>query len=285
MSSDGDDEERKANGSVVAGTLVSVLVEITSAGGYGARRGTATNNGDGDTEPFPSLDDDEAYTLVLPYNNGSSAGGSKEEDESLSGLLRASTVWGALRGLETLAQLVDQVTPTLEQMQQQQQQNKKQQEEEEGSEEGSDDGPVVPPLLVVRRLPIAIADAPRYPWRGLLLDSANHFLPLTALRTFVDAMSSVKVWQSRFIYLWALSMSLDEQGQTKFHLYFFTFFFFRFPSLSHEFSLVTKKKTHTPTITAMVTTIKNIQNKTTTMSSTTHMWHTPMLSLSFPRSI
>lgn len=37
------------------------------------------------------------------------------------------------------------------------------------------------------RLPfVTISDRPRYPWRGLLVDVARHFMPITWLRTLVD---------------------------------------------------------------------------------------------------
>lgn len=67
--------------------------------------------------------------------------------------LDAPEEWGVLRGLATLAQLA---------------------------------GDAVLPHLV-------IDDAPRYPWRGLLLDVARHFIPATALRRTLDAMALCKL--------------------------------------------------------------------------------------------
>lgn len=46
--------------------------------------------------------------------------------------------------------------------------------------------PVVVPSL-------AIVDAPRFAWRGLMIDPARHFLPMPALRAIVDQMASVKL--------------------------------------------------------------------------------------------
>ncbi|MCL4179420.1 MAG: family 20 glycosylhydrolase [Verrucomicrobia bacterium] len=44
------------------------------------------------------------------------------------------------------------------------------------------------------RLPcLEIEDAPRFPWRGLLLDPARHFLPLPDLKKFVDVMALHKL--------------------------------------------------------------------------------------------
>jgi hexosaminidase len=40
---------------------------------------------------------------------------------------------------------------------------------------------------------LTIADAPRFGWRGLMIDPARHFLPMPALRAIVDQMASVKL--------------------------------------------------------------------------------------------
>lgn len=68
--------------------------------------------------------------------------------------LQAATIWGVIYGLETFTQLL---SPDM----------------------------VVPALR--------ISDAPRYPWRGLLVDTANHFLPLSTLKKFIDGMAAVKL--------------------------------------------------------------------------------------------
>ncbi|MEM7077293.1 MAG: beta-N-acetylhexosaminidase [Pseudomonadota bacterium] len=41
--------------------------------------------------------------------------------------------------------------------------------------------------------PVEIVDAPRFAWRGLLLDVARHFLPVHRLREIIDGMSSLKL--------------------------------------------------------------------------------------------
>ena len=91
---------------------------------------------------------DESYELaVAPGNN------------SEPSVLRAATVWGALRGLETFAQLVSYD-------------------------------------LGARTYSVqsaAVADAPRFPFRGVLLDTSRHFLSLTALKEVVEAMSWAKL--------------------------------------------------------------------------------------------
>ncbi|WP_421875291.1 beta-N-acetylhexosaminidase [Marinoscillum sp.] len=86
------------------------------------------------------------------------------EDESYqltvneSGIaLNATTDIGASRGLMTLLQLID----------------------------GDENGYYVPH--------VAIKDAPRFQWRGLMLDVARHYLPLETLYRNIDAMAAVKL--------------------------------------------------------------------------------------------
>jgi hypothetical protein len=149
-------------------TLTLVLVEVKAA---------LPPEPDGG-EANPQLNDDESYTLEVAKD---------ESGGSPSARVVAPTAWGALRGLETLAQLVHQV------------------DLDAGCWAG--DAPLFPwrtaaaasggaggrPLLVIPAAPLAVADAPRYPWRGVLLDTANHFLPVGALEQFVDAMAAVKM--------------------------------------------------------------------------------------------
>ena len=40
---------------------------------------------------------------------------------------------------------------------------------------------------------LTITDAPRFAWRGLMIDPARHFLPMPALRVIVDQMAAVKL--------------------------------------------------------------------------------------------
>jgi len=40
---------------------------------------------------------------------------------------------------------------------------------------------------------LTISDAPRFAWRGLMIDPVRHFLPMPALRRIVDQMASVKL--------------------------------------------------------------------------------------------
>ena len=71
--------------------------------------------------------------------------------------IEAGAEWGVLRAFATLVQLVNQDA----------------------------DGPHLPRL--------AIDDAPRFPWRGLMLDTARHFLPTETLMDTLDAMALFKL--------------------------------------------------------------------------------------------
>lgn len=71
--------------------------------------------------------------------------------------ISANTRFGALRAMETLLQLM-----------------------QNGAENTS--------------LPwVTIEDSPRFPWRGLLLDSARHFIPLPDIKRQIDGMAAAKL--------------------------------------------------------------------------------------------
>lgn len=75
--------------------------------------------------------------------------------------LTAPSIWGALYGLDTFSQLVQREVPN-----------------------GG---------FILRGTPIMISDAPRYPWRGLLLDTSNHFLELSTIFRLIDGLSAAKL--------------------------------------------------------------------------------------------
>lgn len=81
-------------------------------------------------------------------------------------LLTAATVYGALQGLQTLLQLFKfgWLDP--------------------------DDGTAV---YLLQDAPFQIVDAPVYPYRGLLIDTSRHYLPLELILHNLDAMSMTKL--------------------------------------------------------------------------------------------
>ena len=92
---------------------------------------------------YPKQNDNESYEIDIPYRT------------SIDGHIRAKTIWGALRALETLSQLIYI--------------NSKDKE------------------LVVNAT--RIVDWPRFTYRGVMLDSSRHFLPKNVLLANLDAMS------------------------------------------------------------------------------------------------
>jgi hexosaminidase len=52
---------------------------------------------------------------------------------------------------------------------------------------------------------VVIKDTPRFPWRGLMIDSSRHFIPLDVLRRNIDGMEAVKM----NVFHWHLS---ENQG-------------------------------------------------------------------------
>jgi len=129
-------------------------------------------------------------TLVIQTDHASKEIQDVGEDESYildvstaSARLRASTPLGTMHGLQTLLQLVD-VSP------------------------GGFAAPVV-----------TIQDRPRFQWRGLMIDSARHFLPLDVIRRNIDGMEAVKM----NVFHWHLSENQGFRVESK-----------KFPKL-HEF--------------------------------------------------
>ncbi len=115
-------------------------------------------------------------TLTIQCDRASKPVQAVGEDESYrlevdakQARLKAANPLGALRGVETFLQLV--------------------QHDEQG--------------FGVKA--ITIDDKPRFPWRGLLIDSSRHFLPLEVLKRNLDGMAAVKM----NVLHWHLS---DDQG-------------------------------------------------------------------------
>lgn len=115
-------------------------------------------------------------TLVVEVEQPSGSIQSAEEDESYilttsatGASLHARTELGAMHGLQTFLQLVE-ATPS---------------------------GFAVPA--------ISIQDAPRFPWRGLMIDASRHFMPVDVIERNLDGMEAVKL----NVLHWHLS---DDQG-------------------------------------------------------------------------
>ena len=110
-----------------------------------------TITGNSRSEVVPQLGateiEDEWYSLSIPT----------EGDV----ILNAKTVFGALHGFETIAQLA----------------------------EWDDE----PNRFTVGRLPLTIDDFPRFKWRGIMLDVARHFYPMSKVKNFVDAAANMKM--------------------------------------------------------------------------------------------
>ena len=46
---------------------------------------------------------------------------------------------------------------------------------------------------MLRGVPASVRDAPRFPYRGLMLDTARHYYPTASLRALLDAMAACKL--------------------------------------------------------------------------------------------
>ena len=101
------------------------------------------------SDDLPTLAMNESYTLTVGV-----------EDSGKDVVLTAPTVWGVLRGLESLSQLV---------------------EWDSASE-----------AYLIRKSPWKIRDFPRFKHRGLLIDTARHFLQVKTILRQIDAAAFVK---------------------------------------------------------------------------------------------
>ena len=108
--------------------------------------------------------DDQTTTLIVQCDGPGQDIPSVSENESYSiditdrqALLHAPTAVGAIRGLETVLQLLN----------------------------SDRDGFFLPG--------VKIQDQPRFPWRGLLIDVARHFEPVEVLKRNLDGMAAVKL--------------------------------------------------------------------------------------------
>ena len=110
------------------------------------------------------ISSDASATLLIETNSTGNAIPQLGDDESYNleitnsqAKLTAPTTVGAMRGLETFLQLL----------------------------ESDKDGFYFPA--------VSIKDQPRFAWRGLMIDSARHFMPLDVIKRNLDAMAAVKL--------------------------------------------------------------------------------------------
>lgn len=116
-------------------------------------------------DPYPSTYMDEMYTLSIGSVARALDFDPADSNEVLSlrsgpGTLVANSAWGVLRGLETFSQLVYRTSTA-----------------------SSD-------LLINGTF---ILDFPRFTFRGILLDTARHFIPVPVLKQNLDAMAMNKM--------------------------------------------------------------------------------------------
>jgi hypothetical protein len=126
-----------------------IFAERDDGGGGGGLAGLAVAVASMEERTTLQLGMDESYTLQIPASGGGRA------------TLAAPTVWGALRGLETFAQLVEWDWDAR--------------------------------THVIRGAPWRIDDAPRFPHRSFMVDTARHYEPLAVLGRLLDGMAACKL--------------------------------------------------------------------------------------------
>jgi hexosaminidase len=124
--------EHYSNSSAISPVLTSTLVVVV----------------EDTSEAYPQLETDESYELKIP----SIANAGIE--------IHATTIYGALRALETLSQVIVYDFDIAH--------------------------------YKVTNAPISVSDYPRFKHRGILIDTARHFEPIPALKRLVDGMSYAK---------------------------------------------------------------------------------------------
>jgi hexosaminidase len=115
---------------------------------------------DGPGKDIPAVDENESYRIDIT---------------SRQALLSAPTVIGAIRGLETVLQLLD----------------------------ADRRGYFLPG--------VKIQDQPRFPWRGLMIDVSRHFEPVEVLKRNLDGMAALKM----NVFHWHLSEDQGFRVESK----------------------------------------------------------------------
>ena len=101
-------------------------------------------------------------------------------DENGLCAIQAENVFGMMKALETLSQIIYY------------------------SEDGG--------TYEATELPIIIQDEPRFKWRGLMIDSARHFLPISAIKRTIDGMSYNKLNVLHWHLIDAQSFPIEVTG-------------------------------------------------------------------------
>jgi hexosaminidase len=102
------------------------------------------------SDPVLEYSSDESYSITV--------------DKQI--IITSQTVWGAIRALETVSQLI-QVAMTAKNQ----------------------------PVYALRgyTVPLQIDDAPRFHWRGLLVDTSRHYISVDKLLHILDSLSYIKM--------------------------------------------------------------------------------------------
>eukprot|EP00761_Pharyngomonas_kirbyi_P009500 gb/GECH01009516.1/.p1 GENE.gb/GECH01009516.1/~~gb/GECH01009516.1/.p1 ORF type:complete len:728 (+),score=173.26 gb/GECH01009516.1/:1-2184(+) len=140
------------------------------------------------------LESSSGYSKTLTHNVDESYQLYISSDDKQSSLT-AKTIWGLLRGLETFSQLVvyGQVSVGKE----------------------NDDSELKNGHFIYN-LPINIVDQPRFYWRGLMIDTARHFLPFPFILHILNSMSFHKLNVLHWHITDAQSFPLDTLSDTSF---------------------------------------------------------------------
>jgi len=101
-----------------------------------------------DSDDYPQIDTDESYQIVVNAD-GSPA------------TIHAATVYGALRGIETISQMVVYDYDSA--------------------------------MYILPNAPWTISDAPRFPHRGLMIDVGRHYQSIQSIRNIIDSLPYAKL--------------------------------------------------------------------------------------------
>ena len=76
---------------------------------------------------------------------------------------------------------------------------------------------VDPNTVVIKNTPILIDDEPRFPWRGIMIDPARHFLTKETIFRLIDSLEYAKLNVLHVHWLDAQSFPIVIQNYEKLH--------------------------------------------------------------------